>query len=150
MVVPLVWGRAVPLQLLVPRVLFTCLAAGVTCLRGTAAPSHWLSRVASQLQHPVAQTALSHHQCSSMASTCSADDVYGSIRDASGNFKFYANGRWLESTSGKSVPVINPSTQEQEYAVQGGCQGGWGLALLMGASATAATPPLRSVGEPPC
>lgn len=47
------------------------------------------------------------------------ENAYAEIRAESGVFKFYSNGQWLESSSGKSVPVINPSTQEKDYAVQG-------------------------------
>lgn len=46
------------------------------------------------------------------------ENVYSEITGEGGVFKFYSNGHWLESTSGKSVPVINPSTQEKDYAVQ--------------------------------
>jgi glyceraldehyde-3-phosphate dehydrogenase (NADP+) len=49
----------------------------------------------------------------------SCQDVYTEIKAASGVYKYYSNGQWLESSSGKSVPVINPSTQEKDYAVQG-------------------------------
>lgn len=57
-----------------------------------------------------------HQKYSKMAS---CQDVYTEIKAASGVYKYYSNGQWLESSSGKSVPVINPSTQEKDYAVQG-------------------------------
>jgi hypothetical protein len=45
---------------------------------------------------------------------------YKDIRvDSTGIHKYYCNGEWLESSSGKSVPVLNPTTQEKEFAVQG-------------------------------
>lgn len=53
---------------------------------------------------------------------------YAPIRAAgSGAFKYFVDGEWRESASGKTVPVLNPSTQAQEYAVQGerGCGGFW-------------------------
>jgi glyceraldehyde-3-phosphate dehydrogenase (NADP+) len=49
----------------------------------------------------------------------SCENIYSVIKAESGIFKYYCNGQWLESSSGKSVPVINPSTQEKDYAVQG-------------------------------
>lgn len=48
----------------------------------------------------------------------SCEDFYSVIRAETGVYKYYCNGQWLESTSGKSVPVINPTTQEKDYAVQ--------------------------------
>jgi hypothetical protein len=57
-------------------------------------------------------------------SSMSCEDIYSVIRAESGVYKYYCNGQWLESTSGKSVPVINPTTQEKDYAVQGQLAGG--------------------------
>ena len=47
------------------------------------------------------------------------ENIYADIKAESGVYKFFCNGQWLESTSGKTVPVINPTTQEKDYAVQG-------------------------------
>jgi glyceraldehyde-3-phosphate dehydrogenase (NADP+) len=44
---------------------------------------------------------------------------YAPIRSGSGAFKYFVDGEWRESSSGKTVPVLNPTTQQQEYAVQG-------------------------------
>ena len=38
---------------------------------------------------------------------------------SSGAYKFYLDGRWQESASGKTVPVINPCTREPQYHMQG-------------------------------
>lgn len=45
-------------------------------------------------------------------------DFYKEIRASSGAFKFHCDGQWLESGSGKTVAVINPSTRKKEYEVQ--------------------------------
>lgn len=34
-------------------------------------------------------------------------------------FKYYADGEWKKSSSGKSTSIINPSTRTVEYKVQG-------------------------------
>lgn len=49
--------------------------------------------------------------------------VYSDVRAASGAFKYLLAGEWKESSSGKTVPVINPCTQQAQYAVQGACGG---------------------------
>lgn len=54
-----------------------------------------------------------------MAGDSSASSFYADIKAANGVLKYYCNGEWLESASGKSVPVINPTTQAHDYAVQG-------------------------------
>eukprot|EP00775_Hariotina_reticulata_P003280 gene3280-3557_t len=49
-------------------------------------------------------------------------DFYAEIHASSSSdlptFKYYCNGQWLESSSGKHVPVTNPSTLKKEYLVQ--------------------------------
>lgn len=34
-------------------------------------------------------------------------------------YKYYADGEWKKSSSGKSVPIINPTTRKPQYKVQG-------------------------------
>ena len=34
-------------------------------------------------------------------------------------FKYYADGEWKISSSGKSVSIINPTTRKTQYKVQG-------------------------------
>lgn len=34
-------------------------------------------------------------------------------------YKYYTNGEWRKSASGKSVSVINPTTRKPQYKVQG-------------------------------
>lgn len=34
-------------------------------------------------------------------------------------FKYYADGEWQKSSSGKSVSIINPTTRKPQYKVQG-------------------------------
>lgn len=38
---------------------------------------------------------------------------------AGDTFKYYSDGDWKVSTSGKSVPIINPTTRQTQYKVQG-------------------------------
>eukprot|EP00882_Tetradesmus_deserticola_P020935 GHRQ01022626.1.p1 GENE.GHRQ01022626.1~~GHRQ01022626.1.p1 ORF type:complete len:298 (+),score=110.38 GHRQ01022626.1:1310-2203(+) len=40
------------------------------------------------------------------------------IKASSGAYKYFCNGQWLESSSGKTVPVTNPSTLHKDYQVQ--------------------------------
>lgn len=34
-------------------------------------------------------------------------------------FKYYSEGEWKKSASGKSVSIINPTTRKTQYKVQG-------------------------------
>lgn len=34
-------------------------------------------------------------------------------------YKYYADGEWKKSSSGKSVSIINPTTRKPQYKVQG-------------------------------
>lgn len=34
-------------------------------------------------------------------------------------YKYYAEGEWKRSSSGKSVAIINPTTRKTQYKVQG-------------------------------
>ena len=43
---------------------------------------------------------------------------YSEIKAASGAYKWFCDGQWLESTSGKTVPVVNPCTRTKQYEVQ--------------------------------
>ena len=44
---------------------------------------------------------------------------YSDIKADSGVYKFYVNGEWKESTSGKSVSILNPTSNQAVYQVQG-------------------------------
>ena len=44
---------------------------------------------------------------------------YDDIKASSGMYKFYNNGEWKESTSGKGVSILNPTSNEAVYQVQG-------------------------------
>lgn len=46
-------------------------------------------------------------------------NFYSDILAPSGSYKFYVNGEWKESTSGKTVPILNPTTNEVAFTVQG-------------------------------
>lgn len=45
--------------------------------------------------------------------------VFQEIIDEASVYKYYAEGEWRKSTSGKSVSIINPTTRKPEYKVQG-------------------------------
>lgn len=47
------------------------------------------------------------------------DAFYQPCLGASGVYNILVNGEWKASSSGKSVPVINPCTRDVEYRVQG-------------------------------
>lgn len=34
-------------------------------------------------------------------------------------YKYYSDGEWKKSSSGKTVPIINPTTRKTQYKVQG-------------------------------
>ena len=44
---------------------------------------------------------------------------YDEIKASSGTYKYYVNGEWKESTSDKSVGILNPTSNETVYKVQG-------------------------------
>jgi hypothetical protein len=90
-------------------------SATATAFPHFAASSPRLSKLGHKLIHLLQGARYSSMSC---------QDFYSVIRAESGVYKYYCNGQWLESTSGKSVPVINPSTQEKDYAVQGKLAGG--------------------------
>jgi glyceraldehyde-3-phosphate dehydrogenase (NADP+) len=43
---------------------------------------------------------------------------YDEIKASSGVYKYFVHGQWKESSSGKTVKIINPSTNKPEYQVQ--------------------------------
>lgn len=45
--------------------------------------------------------------------------VFAELVDGDGVFKYYSSGEWRESSSGKSVPIINPTTRQPHFKVQG-------------------------------
>lgn len=49
-----------------------------------------------------------------MAGTGAFDEIIDG-----GVYKYYADGEWKKSSSGKSVSIINPSTRKPHYKVQG-------------------------------
>lgn len=45
-------------------------------------------------------------------------EFYSDIKAQSGAYKYFCNGQWLESSSGKTVAVVNPSTLQKDFQVQ--------------------------------
>lgn len=54
-----------------------------------------------------------------ISSAAAMSGFYSDIKASSGTYKFYGNGEWKESTSGKSVSILNPTSNEAVYQVQG-------------------------------
>lgn len=48
-----------------------------------------------------------------------AASFYADVLASSGVYKYYCDGAWRESSSGKSVAVVNPSTRQAAYHFQG-------------------------------
>lgn len=46
------------------------------------------------------------------------ETFYSEIKTAGGALKWFVDGEWVESTSGKTVGVVNPSSRTREYEVQ--------------------------------
>ncbi|KAJ0091471.1 hypothetical protein Patl1_12573 [Pistacia atlantica] len=47
--------------------------------------------------------------------------VFKEIIDKDGVYKFYFDGEWRKSSSGKTVPIINPTTRETHFRVARSC-----------------------------
>lgn len=45
--------------------------------------------------------------------------LFAEILDGEHVYKYYADGEWKKSTSGKTVAIINPTTRKTQYKVQG-------------------------------
>lgn len=95
-------------------------ALSCACSPNTSAQCMSLSRTALQLVRIISSTP-SPRKSTAQLSSMSCEDIYAAIKADSGVYKYYCNGEWKESTSGNSVPVINPTSQEKDYAVQGKC-----------------------------
>lgn len=52
-------------------------------------------------------------------------DFYSEAIGADGAYKFYVNGEWRTSSSGKILSVSNPSTNTEAFRVQGAARSGW-------------------------
>ena len=44
---------------------------------------------------------------------------YDEVIASNGVYKFYSDGEWKETTSSRTVKILNPSTNEAVYQVQG-------------------------------
>ena len=51
--------------------------------------------------------------------TVSGNIYEGVVESSSGAYKFFLNGQWQASSSGKTVKIINPSTNQPCFNVQG-------------------------------
>lgn len=59
-----------------------------------------------------------------MAQAGGSAEFYAPILAASGAYKYYVNGEWRESASGKTVAINNPCTRQAQYQVQGASRAG--------------------------
>ncbi len=48
-----------------------------------------------------------------------SEAFYAPVVSPSGVYRYYIEGAWKESSSGATVAIINPSTRQPEYKVQG-------------------------------
>jgi len=46
-------------------------------------------------------------------------DFYAECVAPSGAYKFFKDGQWVESASGKTVKILNPTTNAPAFEVQG-------------------------------
>ena len=53
------------------------------------------------------------------ATMATSSEFYSDIVSSSGVYKYYVSGQWKESSSGKSVTNVNPSTRTTAFAMQG-------------------------------
>ena len=58
------------------------------------------------------------HQALARYSSFAGNDLFQEIRAGGGAFKYHCDGEWLESSSGKTVGVVNPCTRRKEFEVQ--------------------------------
>lgn len=105
-------------SLMITRSAATC-GACLRMIRAVAAATAFSRCPRSALQLCKLSQQISCSLLSVKHYSMSCEDFYSVIRAETGVYKYYCNGQWLVSTSGKSVPVINPTTQEKDYAVQG-------------------------------
>jgi glyceraldehyde-3-phosphate dehydrogenase (NADP+) len=47
------------------------------------------------------------------------DNFYAPIEGQNGAYKYFFEGQWIESSSGKTVKILNPSTNAPAFEVQG-------------------------------
>ena len=56
-------------------------------------------------------------------------DFYAECVAPSGAYRYFQDGKWLESSSGNTVKILNPATNAAEFQVQGESiqdgTGGW-------------------------
>lgn len=89
-------------------------------------PNLWLSSPLYKPHHPPKPTLFApshslrfvHRRLLNPASIMAGTGVFKDIIDQE-VYKYYADGEWLKSSSGKSVPIVNPTTRKPEYKVQG-------------------------------
>lgn len=55
----------------------------------------------------------------SQTKTMAGTGLFAEILDGEHVYKYYADGEWKKSTSGKTVAIINPTTRMTQYKVQG-------------------------------
>ena len=55
----------------------------------------------------------------SFSATMTQDNFYADCLAPSGVYKYFFENQWVESSSGKTVKILNPSTNTAIYEVQG-------------------------------
>ncbi|RYR16160.1 hypothetical protein Ahy_B04g073134 [Arachis hypogaea] len=101
-------------------------------------PSHVIKGVAAAVMAIfLAAVTLFNSQLLALAAGTIQDlCYYGSLRyktSIGDVYKYYVDGHWKKSSSGKFVPIINPTTRNTHYKVQGlGVNFKFGLGLTLG------------------
>lgn len=57
--------------------------------------------------------------CYSIIFKMTVDNFYAPIEGQNGAYKYFFEGQWIESSSGKTVKILNPSTNAPAFEVQG-------------------------------
>ena len=74
----------------------------------------------SQSKHPLFNLSIYIYDIvSSDYFIMTVSDFYSPCIAPSGAFKYFLDGQWLESSSGKTVKIMNPTTNAPAYEVQG-------------------------------
>lgn len=76
-------------------------------------------RLGSVLKQALSRALSGTNRVKYISSAAAMTGFYDEIKASSGKYKFYVNGEWKESTSGKGVSILNPTSNEGVYEVQG-------------------------------
>ena len=81
-------------------------------------PLRFRHKSARPLDPPVLTVLVVGRQAGAAAMALAGTGAFAEILDGE-VYKYYAEGEWRASGSGKSVPIVNPTTRKTQYRVQG-------------------------------